>query len=140
MCENVASLGGKPGITFVQEIAKHLHLLKDEIKHYFFNDVDAQACPYTQSLFTADDLPVVAGEQEELIDLHCNEDAQKKYKGFTLANFWLSVSSSFSTLVKNAITQLLVFSTTLEYEQRFSTFLTIKSKTRNRLVSPEHDF
>ena len=36
--------------------------------------------------------------------------------------------------------QLLIFPTTWECEQGFSTFLTIKSKTRNRLVNPEHDF
>ena len=44
MFENVASLRGKPSTTSVQEITKHLLLLKDEIKHYFFNDSDAQAC------------------------------------------------------------------------------------------------
>ena len=58
MFESVASLGGEPSITFVQEITKHLLLLKDEIKQYF-NDGDAQAC-IIRNLFTAepDDLPV----------------------------------------------------------------------------------
>ena len=69
MFENVASLGEKPSITFVQKITKHLLLWQDEIKHYFFNDGDAQACTYTRNPFTAkpDDLPVGTGEQEELI-------------------------------------------------------------------------
>ena len=31
----------EPSITFVQEITKHLFPLKDEIKHYLFNDGDA---------------------------------------------------------------------------------------------------
>ena len=71
MFENVASLGREPSITFVQEITKHLLLLKDIVKHYFFNDGDAQACTYTRNPFTAkpDDLPVVTGEQEEFIEL-----------------------------------------------------------------------
>ena len=46
MFENVASVGGEPSTTFVQEIHKHLLLLKDEIKHY------AQACTYTRNPFT----------------------------------------------------------------------------------------
>ena len=102
MLANVASLGGKPSNTFFRETTKHL-LLKDEISHYFFNDCDAQACTYTWNPFAAkpDDLPVGFGEQEELIYLQCNEDAQEKFKDFTLANFWLNVSSSYSTLAKN---------------------------------------
>ena len=48
--------------------------------------------------------------------------------------------SRYLALAKNAIPQLPIFSTTWECEQGFSTFLTIKSKTRNPLVNPEHDF
>ena len=105
MFENVASLGGKPSITFVQKITKHL-LLKIEMKHHFFNGGNAQACIYTQNPFIAkpDDLPVVTGEQEELIHLQCDEGALEKFQDFTLANFWLNVSSSYSTPAKNAIT------------------------------------
>ena len=69
-------------ITFVQEITKHLLLLKDEIKHYFFNDGDAQACTYTRNPFIArpDYLPVGTGKQEELNDLQCGKDIQEKFK------------------------------------------------------------
>ena len=153
MFKNVTSLEEKPSITFVQEITKYLWL-KSEIKHYFFSDGYAQACIYTRNPFTAKpyDLLVEAGEQEELIiDLQCDEGAQEKLKGFTLTNFWLNVSSSYSTLAKNAITQLLVFTiikayrkkvatrfvflTTWECGQGFFTFATIKSKTRNHLVN-----
>ena len=103
-------------------------MLKNEIKHYFFNDVDAQACTYTRNPFTAklDNLPVGTGKQEELIDLHCDEGVLEKFKNLTLANFRLKVSCSYSTLAKNAITQLLAFPATWESEQGFFTFLTIK--------------
>ena len=116
--------------------------MKDEIKHYFFNDGDAQACTYTRNPFTAktDDLPVGTSEQEELIDLQFDKGAREKFKDFKLASFRLNVSSSYSTLAKNAITQLLVFSTTSECEQGFSNFLVIKSKARNHLENPGHDF
>ena len=81
MFENMASFGGES----LQEITKHLLLLKNEIKQYFFNDDDAQACTYIRNPFTAkpDDLPVRTGEQKELIDLQCNEGAQEKFKDYT---------------------------------------------------------
>ena len=76
MFENVVSLAGEPSIAFGQETIKH-YLLKDEIKQYFFNDGDAQACTYIRNPFTvkSGDLPVGTGEQEELIDLQCDEGA-----------------------------------------------------------------
>ena len=144
MFENVASLAGERSIAFGQEITKHLILLKDEIKQYFFNDGDAQACTYIRNLFTVkpDDLLVGTGEQEELVDLQCDEGAQEKFKDHTTisANLWLDTSPSYPALAKNAVPQLLMFPAIWECEQGFSTFLTIKSKTRNRLVKPEHNF
>ena len=115
-------------------------MLKNEIKQYF-NDGDAQACTYIRNPFTAkpDYLPIRTGKQEELIDLQCDEGAQK-FKNYTSANLWLNVSTSYLALAKNTIPQLLIFPTTWECEQGFSTFFTIKSKTRNRLVNPEHYF
>ena len=115
--------------------------MKDKTKLYFFNDGNAQACTHTWNPFTSktDDLPVGTGEQEELIDLQCDENAQEMFKDFTLANFWLDASSSYPTQAKNAITQLFVFPTTWECEQVFSTF-TIKSKTKNHLVNPKRDY
>ena len=88
MFENVASLAGEPTIAFGREIIKHLLLLKGDIKQYFFNDGDAQACTYNRNPLTVkpDNLPVETGEQE-LIDLQCGEGAQEKFKNHKLANF-----------------------------------------------------
>ena len=80
MFENVASLGGES----LQEITKHLLLLKDKMKLYF-NDGDAQACTYIRNPFTAkpDNLAMGTGEQKELIDLQYDEGAQEKFKDYT---------------------------------------------------------
>ena len=67
-------------------------------------------------------------EQEELIDLQCDEGVQEKFKNHKMAEFRLNVSPSYPALAKNAIPQLLIFSTTWECKHGFSTFLTIKSK------------
>ena len=138
MFKNVASLAGELSISFGQEIIKHLLLLKDEIKQYFFDDGNAQACNYIRNPFTVKpgDLPVGTGEQKELIDLQYNESAQEKFKNHKSVDFWLNANSSYPALTKNVIPQLLIFSTTWECEQGFSTILTINSKTRNCLVNP----
>ena len=101
----MASLAEKPSIAFGQEIIKHLLLLKDEIKQYFFNNGNAQACTYIWNPFTVEpgDLPVRTGEQEELIDLQSDEGAQEKFKNHKLVEFWLNVSPSYPALAKNAI-------------------------------------
>ena len=89
MFENVVSLAGEPSIAFGQETINHLLLLKDEIKPYFFNDGDAQACTYIRNPFTAKpgNLPVGTGEQEEHIDLQCDQGVREKFKNHKLADF-----------------------------------------------------
>ena len=113
MFENIASLAGEPSIAFGQKIINHLLLLKDEIKQYLFNNVNAQTCTCIWNPFTVKpgDLPMGTGEQEELIDLHSDEGAQEKFKTHRLAEFWLNVSPSFPAVAKNAIPQLLTFPT-----------------------------
>ena len=94
MFENAASLTGEPSIAFGQEIIKQLLLLKDEIKQYFFNDGGVRACTYIRNPFTIKpgDLLMGTGEQEELIDLQCDESSQEKFKKHKLTIFWLNVS------------------------------------------------
>ena len=142
MFENVASLAVEPSIAFGQEIIKHLLLLKDEIKQYFFNDGDAQAYTYIRNQFTVKpgDLPLGTGEQEELVDLQCNEGAQEKCKNHKLAEFWLNVSPSYPALAKKCNSLASHISNDMGMQTRIFTFLAIKSKPRNRLVNPEHKF
>ena len=78
----------EPSIALGQEIIKHLFLLKDEIKQYFFNDGDAQAYTYIRNPFTdkPGDLPVGTDEQE-LMELQCDEGAEETFKNHKLAEF-----------------------------------------------------
>ncbi|XP_068239967.1 zinc finger BED domain-containing protein 5-like [Palaemon carinicauda] len=86
------------------------------------------------------DLPVGAGEQEELIDIQADETAKTKHKECFPLNFWVSMASSYPTLARHAVPQLLIFPSTWECEQRFLAFMAIKSKSRNCLAAPGHDF
>jgi len=52
----------------------------------------------------------------------------------TLAN------GALSRLASHAVSQLLIYPSSWEWEQGFSAVITIKSKSRNRLTAPEHDF
>ena len=50
------------------------------------------------------------------------------------------MASSYPTLASHAVPQLLIFPCTWECEQGFSILMNIKSKNRNRLSAPGHDF
>ncbi|KAG0718931.1 SCAN domain-containing protein 3 [Chionoecetes opilio] len=114
-------------------------MLKTELKHYF---PDVTCCAYIANPFSVDptDLPVGTGEQEELIHIQADEGAKTKHKECSPINFWVSMASSYPTLARHAVPQLLIFSSTWECEQGFSAILTIKSKSRNRLAAPGQDF
>ncbi|KAG0713575.1 SCAN domain-containing protein 3 [Chionoecetes opilio] len=99
-------------------------------------------CAYIANPFSVDpaDLPVGTGEQEELIHIQTDEGAKTKHKECSPMNFWVSMASSYPTLARHAVPQLLICPSTWECEQGFSAMLTIKSKIRNRLAAPGHDF
>ncbi|XP_068212634.1 zinc finger BED domain-containing protein 5-like [Palaemon carinicauda] len=89
---------------------------------------------------TSADLPVGTGEQEELIDIQADKTAKTKHKECSPLNFWVSMASSYPTLARHAVPQLLIFPSTWECEQGFSAFMAIKSKSWNPLAAPGHDF
>ena len=121
------------------EIVDHLSQLKTVLLNYF---PDVACCAYFINPFFIDpaDVPVGTGEKEELIDIQTDERAKIKHKECCPINFWLSVASSYPNSARVAVSRLLIFSFTWECEQGFSALLTIKSKSRNRLGTPEHGF
>ena len=121
------------------EIIDHLSQLKTELLNYF---PDVACCAYSINSFFIDpaDVTVGTGEQEELIDIQTDETAKIKHKECCPINFWLSMASSYPNLARVAVSRLLIFPSTWECEQGFSALLTFKSKSGNRLGTPEHDF
>ena len=103
---------------FFWEIASHLASLKEELKRYF---PQAPSYEYITNPFSVipDDLVVGTGEQEELIDLQEDNDAKIKHIDRPAINFWLDVAASYPTLASRAVSQLLIFPSTRECEQRF---------------------
>ncbi|KAG0714668.1 SCAN domain-containing protein 3 [Chionoecetes opilio] len=139
MFELLTTLESDPSDKFAQEIVRYLSMLKTELTHYF---PDVPCCAYIANPFSVDqaDLPVGTGEQEEVIDIQADEGAKTKHKECSSINFWVSMASSYPTLARQAVPQLLIFPSTWECEQGFSAMLTIKSKSRNHRAAPGHDF
>ena len=107
--------------------------------HYF---PDVTSCTYSINPFFGDpaDLPVGNGEQEERIDIQTDDAAKIKHKecGCPII-FWLSMES-YPNPATHAVPNLLIIPSTWECEQGFSALICKKSKKRNRLATPGHDF
>ena len=54
--------------------------------------------------------------------------------------FLAIIGSTYPTLARNAARQSLIFLSTWECEQGFSALMAVKSKSRNRITEPKHDF
>ena len=112
--------------SFSEKIAGHLASLKEELEQYFS---EGASCENITNPFSVNphNLAVRTGEQEELIDLQEDNEAKVRHRDRPAMNFWLDFAASYPTLAFRAVSQLLIFSSTWECEQRFSTFLNIKS-------------
>ena len=113
-----------------EEMRCHLNQLKAELMHYF---PAMERCAYLNNPFTINPslLPVgTAGEQEDIIDIQCDQAARTKHKECFPLNFWLSMSSTYQSLAQNAIPHLLVFPSTWECDQGFSAMMSIRVVSR----------
>ena len=139
MFKNLTSVEKIPDGGISNEIIDHLSQLKTELLNCF---PDVACCAYSINPFLIDpaDVHVGTGEQEELIDIQTVETAKIKHKECCPINLWLSMAFSYPNLTPVAVSRLLIFPSTLECKQGFSALFTIKSKNRNRLGTPEHDF
>ncbi|XP_076812724.1 zinc finger BED domain-containing protein 5-like [Clavelina lepadiformis] len=119
-----------------QDVADHFKLLRTELMHYF---PDLVSCTYALNPFYIDPglLPVGTGEQKEIIDIQADETAKVKQKECSSLDFWLTMASTYPTLARNAVPQLLVFP---QHGSVSEALMAIKSKSRNCLTKPEHDF
>ena len=139
MFQLLTTLSVEPNNQLSQEIHDHLKLLQMELMHYF---PDSVSCTYAVNPFCIDPalLPVKTGKQEEIIDIQVNDTAKSKLNECSPIDFLLIMGSTYPTLARNAVRQLLIFPSTWECEQGFSALMAIKSKSRNRLTEPKHDF
>ena len=125
--------------SFSEEIASLLASLKEKLELYF-PKAASYKCITNPFSVNPHDFTVGTGEQEELTDLQENNEAKIRHRVRPAINFWLDFTASYPTLASRAVSQLLTFPSTWKCKQGFLTFLNIKSKKRNRLAAPQHDF
>ena len=108
MFQILATLSVEPNDKLSQEIEDHLKLLRTELMHYFPNEV---SCTYAVNPFCTDPalLPVGTGEQEGIVDILVDDTAIAKQNECSLIDFWLIMGSTYPTVDRNAVCQLLVF-------------------------------
>ena len=142
----LTSIEDKPNDKFSEEIVCHFSQLKKEfsqLKKEFSQLKKESSCAYSINPFFVDlaSLPVGTEKQEELIDIQADEAAKTKHNECTCPiNFWLNMESSYPNLATHVVPQLLIFLSTWERKQGFSALMSIKSKRRNSLAAPGHDF
>ena len=136
----LTSVEDKPNDKFSEEIVCHFSQLKKKLMHNFS---DHTSCAYSINPFFVDPagLPVGTEKHEEQIYIQTDQAAKTKHNECACPmNFCLSMESSYPNLTTHIVPQLLIFLSTWECKQGFSVLMSIKSKRRNRLAAPGHDF
>ncbi|XP_068229341.1 zinc finger BED domain-containing protein 5-like [Palaemon carinicauda] len=125
-------------------ILNHLEQLIEAVDKYF-PSLSTEKLDWIVSPFEladmAEELDFTAIERDEFLDMSADSTLKVKFEksDVTLAAFWHGTLGEYPNLAKKAISLLLPFSTSYLCEQAFSAMATIKSKQRNRLLSPEDD-
>ena len=117
------------------EVVAHLEVLLTSFDKYFdVGKLDSTEewilDPYSFSL------EKMSGDvefEEELIDLRSNRALELQFDSKSLEQYWCLALSSFPKLSETALSVLIPFATTYLCESGFSTLLSIKTKSRNRL-------
>lgn len=117
------------------EIVAHLEVLSTSFDRYF--DVGKLESskewimnPYAFDLNKmSDDVEL----KEDLIELRSNRALEMQFESKTSEEYWCSAMVSFQGLCETALAVLIPFATTWLCESGFSTLLSIKTKSRNRL-------
>lgn len=125
-------------------ILDHLSKLQDAVDKYFpslsVKNLEWIVSPFHMADI-AEELDFTATERDEFNDLCADFLLKIKLEKTDLSAdaFWLSIQKEYPNLVEKATSFLLPFSTSYLCEQAFSAMVTIKCKTRNRLVSLEEN-
>ncbi|XP_050058667.1 zinc finger BED domain-containing protein 5-like [Aphis gossypii] len=122
---------------FIEEIIQHLTGLSEGFNQYFPND---QQVKYKNELWIKNPFIVntrppamSAKEYETFIEFTSDSSLQEKFKSMQLAEFWCSSKDEYPQLSQKAVLVLLPFATTYMCETGFSTYVSTKTKYRNRL-------
>ena len=113
-------------------VVQHLKELESEFKHYF-PEVSGDDLSLARNPFWFSPENVKDELQNQLINLKNDSSCRDLFETLPVAEFWLSVASSYPEISKITLKKLLAFSSTWLCESGFSALVCMKSKQRNRL-------
>lgn len=118
-----------------EEIMNHLEILSKSFDGYFkIGELEISEewiiNPYSFNLnHMSDDESL----KDELIELCMDRFLKMQFESKTLEEYWCCSMNMFPKLSEKALSTLIPFATTYLCESGFSTLLSIKTKSRNRL-------
>ena len=115
----------------------HLASLRKELQSYFpkLSEIESKLI---QKLFVVSVQSLPDNNQEEFLDLVNDSFAKDALEMLTLTQFWTKMSVTYPVVSDIVLNSFLMFPSTYECKQGFSTLLNMKNKHRSRL-NVEHD-
>jgi hypothetical protein len=125
-------------ISLKREICEHRETLQNSFKSYFYLDgikVEPWICnPFLSDINCIENFDLA---KDGYIDFW-TENLQLEFNSKGLEEFWFSLREAYPHIVNRDMEVLIPFATTYLSESGFSTLVTIKTKSRNRL-DVQHD-
>jgi hypothetical protein len=122
-----------------REICEHLETLQNSFKRYFHLDgIKVESWirnPFISYINCIENADLA---KDGHIDLRTENLLQLEFNSKGLEEFWYSLRGTYPRIVNRAMEVLIPFATTYLIESGFSTLVTIKTKSRNRL-DVQHD-
>lgn len=120
--------------TVQKEVSKHLETLQTSFEGYFSSEsLEKETWMRSPFLIDIDSISDEDLIKDDLIDMRSKEVLKAEFHAKDLGDFWGSLSQAYPLLVKRAMSVLIPFATTYLCEAGFSTLVSIKTKSRNRL-------
>ena len=122
-----------------EEISDHLQMLILSFENYFDSRDDPHVNSWVRNpfIFDINSLPDSNLFKDELIDLQSLEVLHHEFKLKKIGDFWCSARTVCPKAAEYAIRMIIPFTTTYLCESGFSTLVTIKSNSRNRLQASD---
>jgi hypothetical protein len=123
----------------VNDIVKHLRVMCDSVTQYFPNEWNSnlEKDSWVKNPFITRIIEkpqsLSCQEYEKLIDLISDSSLKVIFEKQPVSEFWCSLNQEYTELSKKAVSILLPFVSTYLCETGFSTYVSTKTKYRNRL-------
>ena len=121
----------------LEVMKRHVSILREDISRYFSDVLEFEKYYrfiHNPFVLSVSDLPSQENlVQEQFIDLVNVGDAKFVFREMCCRDFWIQMAEPYPAVAKMALKLLIPFPTTYECEKAFSTLVTIKTKSRNRM-------